>query len=59
MNKDVKKILWVTALYSFAGGLFYNFIELWLLSNKFTTSENIDPSLVSEIITRFNNGIYL
>ena len=39
MNKDVKKILWVTALYSFAGGLFYNFIELWLLSNKFTTSE--------------------
>jgi len=39
MNKDIKKILWVTALYSFAGGLFYNFIELWLLSNKFSVSE--------------------
>lgn len=39
MNKDIKRILWVTALYSFAGGLFYNFIELWLLGNSFSTSE--------------------
>ena len=39
MNKDIKKILWVTALYSFAGGIFYNFIELWLVDNKFSTSE--------------------
>ena len=39
MNKDIKRILWVTGLYSFAGGLFYNFIELWLLGNSFSTSE--------------------
>ncbi len=39
MNKDIKRILWVTGLYSFAGGLFYNFIELWLLGNGFNTSE--------------------
>lgn len=39
MNKEIKKILWVTALYSFAGGIFYNFEELWLLQNHFTTEE--------------------
>ena len=39
MNKDIKRILWVTGLYSFAGGIFYNFIELWLLGNGFNTSE--------------------
>ena len=39
MNKDIKKIFLVTALYSFAGGLFYNFLELWLMQNSFSISE--------------------
>ena len=30
-------------------------MQIMAAFNKFTTSENIDPSLVSEIITRFNN----
>lgn len=33
MNKDVKKILIVVALYGLANGLFYNFQQLWLLDN--------------------------
>jgi len=34
MNKDIKKILIVLTLYAFAGGIFYNFEELWLLENN-------------------------
>ena len=34
MNKDIKKILVALALYSLAGGFFYNFWELWLADNN-------------------------
>ena len=34
MNKDVKKILVVLGLYAFAGGVFYNFQELWMAENN-------------------------
>lgn len=34
MNKDVKKILLVLVLYAFSGGIFYNFIELWMAENN-------------------------
>lgn len=33
MNKDIKKILCVLALYALAGGIFYSFQELWLVDN--------------------------
>lgn len=33
MNKDIKKILCVLALYALAGGIFYSFQELWLADN--------------------------
>lgn len=34
MNKEVKKLFVVLALYALAGGMFYNFQELWLLNNS-------------------------
>lgn len=34
LNKDVKKILLVLAFYAFAGGVFYNFEELWMAQNQ-------------------------
>ncbi len=54
MNKDIRKILWVTALYSFAGGIFYNFEELWLLQNNFTTSEVSFIISIGALITAFS-----
>ena len=33
MNKDIKKIFIVLALFSLSGGIFYNFWELWLADN--------------------------
>lgn len=37
MNKDVKKIFIVLAFYALAGGIFYNFQELWLAENNLST----------------------
>lgn len=34
MNKEIKKILFVLALYALSGGIFYNFQELWLAENN-------------------------
>jgi len=34
MNKEIKKIFLVLGLYAFAGGIFYNFQELWMLNNN-------------------------
>ena len=34
MNKEIKKIFVILALYSFAGGLFYYFQEFWMASNN-------------------------
>ena len=34
MNKEIKKIFIILALYSFAGGLFYYFQEFWMASNN-------------------------
>ena len=34
MNKDIKKLLIVLALFSLSGGVFYNFWELWLADNN-------------------------
>lgn len=34
INKDIKKILLVLALYALAGGIFYNFEELWMAQNQ-------------------------
>ena len=34
MNKEIKKLFVVLALYALAGGFFYNFQEMWLLSNS-------------------------
>lgn len=34
MNKEIKRIFIVLSLFSFAGGLFYNFQQLWLLENN-------------------------
>ena len=38
MNKDIKKILLVLALFSLSGGFFYNFWELWLADNNMSLS---------------------
>lgn len=32
-EKEMKKLWLVLAFYAFAGGIFYNFEELWLLEN--------------------------
>ena len=45
MNKDIKKILIVLALYGLAGGIFYNFQELWLQEN------NMGISTISTILS--------
>ena len=37
MNKDIKKIFIVLAIYALSGGIFYNFQELWLADNNLTT----------------------
>lgn len=37
MNKDIKKLFISLALYSMAGGLFYNFLQLWMATNYFST----------------------
>lgn len=37
MNKDVKKIFVVLALYALSGGIFYNFQELWMAENSLST----------------------
>ena len=34
MNKEIKKIFLILALFSFAGGATYNFQELWMASNN-------------------------
>lgn len=34
MNKEVRKIFVVLALYALSGGIFYNFQELWLAQNN-------------------------
>ncbi len=34
MNKELKKIFVFLSLYAFAGGLFYNFQQLWMLENN-------------------------
>jgi len=34
MNKEVKKIFVVLALYALSGGIFYNFQELWMAENN-------------------------
>jgi len=37
MNKEVKKIFVVLALYALSGGIFYNFQELWMAENNLST----------------------
>jgi len=37
MNKEVKKIFLVLALYALSGGIFYNFQELWMAENNLST----------------------
>jgi len=37
MNKEVKKIFFVLALYALSGGIFYNFQELWMAENNLST----------------------
>lgn len=37
MNKEVKKIFAVLALYALSGGIFYNFQELWMAENNLST----------------------
>lgn len=37
MNKDIKKLFVVLALYALSGGVFYNFQELWLAQNNLST----------------------
>ena len=38
MNKEIRKLLTITALIAFAEGLFYNFLELWLTNNNMSTT---------------------
>lgn len=38
MSKELKKIFLVLGLYSLAGGLLYNFQELWLINNNLSVS---------------------
>lgn len=37
MNKEIKKIFVVLALYALSGGIFYNFQELWMAENNLST----------------------
>ena len=37
MNKDIKKILLVLAVFALSGGIFYNFQELWMAENNLST----------------------
>jgi len=37
MNKEMKKIFVVLALYALSGGIFYNFQELWMAENNLST----------------------
>lgn len=38
MNKEIKRILIVLGLYAFAGGLLYNFQELWMQENNLSVT---------------------
>ncbi len=51
MNKDIKKLLIVLALYALSGGFFYNFWELWLADNNMSISTIGTISSLGALIT--------
>lgn len=51
MNKDIKKLLFVNVFLAISGGLFYNFLELWLTSNNMSLSTVSTVLSLSALIT--------
>lgn len=51
MNKDMKKILLVLALFSLSGGIFYNFEQLWMQENALSVKTISTVFSLASIIT--------